>query len=215
MVLNDQGNDKTVNILLDLVLKLFSLHLLFDMRQSSIVNMLLILNQTFIREFFSVFFNRSHYAVGAPKGKKAQGAVYICHRCFTRNHDTSKDIVIKGGGVSYGSRFGQALAAVNITGKGADELVVGAPLHSENDDHDFGVVKVYQIISNQRKSKEVAELKPPQLTPGSRFGSAIENLGDIHNDDFEDFVVSAPYFGDDKAGAIFIYRGNVDFNFGK
>ena len=120
--------------------------------------------------------------------------------------------MIKGGGVSYGSRFGQALAAVNITGKGADELVVGAPLHSEKDDHDFGVVKVYQITFNQAKEKE---LKPPQLTPGSRFGSAIENLGDIHNDDFEDFVVSAPYFGDDKAGAIFIYRGNVDFNFGK
>ena len=167
------------------------------------------------------YFNRSHYAVGAPKGKKAQGTVYICHSCFTRDHDRNKDIVIKGdpnsppnSPVSYGSRFGQALAAVNIDGKGGDELVVGAPLHSE-EEHDFGVVKVYQIISNQRKAKEVAELKPPQLTPGSRFGSAIENLGDIHNDGFDDFVVSAPYFGDDKAGAIFIYRGNVDFNFGK
>ena len=157
--------------------------------------------------------NRSDYAVGAPKGEKAQGTVYICHRCFTRNHDKSKDIVIKGGGVSYGSRFGQALAAVNIDNKVRDELVVGAPLHSENNDHDFGVVKVYQITFSA--AKEVSELKPPQLTPGSRFGSAIENLGDIHNDGFEDFVVSAPYFGDNKAGAIFIYRGNVDFNFGK
>ena len=157
--------------------------------------------------------NRSDYAVGAPKGEKAQGTVYICHRCFTRNHDKSKDIVIKGGGVSYGSRFGQALAAVNIDNKVRDELVVGAPLHSENNDPDFGMVKVYQITFSA--AKEVSELKPPQLTPGSRFGSAIENLGDIHNDGFEDFVVSAPYFGDNKAGAIFIYRGNVDFNFGK
>ena len=129
--------------------------------------------------------------------------------------------MIKGGDsnppMSYGSRFGQALAAVNIDGRGVDELVVGAPLHSEKDDHDFGVVKVYQIqnLAGTAIAKEVPELKQPQLTPGSRFGSAIENLGDIHNDDFEDFVVSAPYFGDDKAGAIFIYRGNVDFNFGK
>ena len=123
--------------------------------------------------------------------------------------------MIKGGGVSYGSRFGQALAAVNITGKGADELVVGAPLHSENDDHDFGVVKVYKITFSTRKPVEVSIPIPTQLTPGSRFGSAIENLGDIHNDGFEDFVVSAPYFGDDKAGAIFIYRGNANFNFGK
>ena len=170
--------------------------------------------------FYTIFPNRSHYAVGAPKGEKAQGTVYICHSCFTGNHDKNKDIVIKGdtnsplnSPVSYGSRFGQALAAVNIDGRGGDELVVGAPLHSEKDDHDFGVVKVYQITFS--KAKEVAELKPPQLTPGSRFGSAIENLGDIHNDGFEDFVVSAPYFGDDKFGAIFIYRGNVDFNFGK
>ena len=174
--------------------------------------------------FCTIFHNRSHYAVGAPKGKAAQGAVYICHSCFTSDHNDAKDIVIKGGEsnppMSYGSRFGQALAAVDIDGRGADELVVGAPLHSENDDHDFGAVKVYQIISNQQKAKEIADLKPRELTPGSRFGSAIENLGDIHNDGFEDFVVSAPYFGDDKAGAIFIYRGrlyrgNLDFNFGK
>ena len=147
---------------------------------------------------------------------KAQGTVYICHSCFTEDHDKNKDIVIKGdtnSPVSYGSRFGQALAAVNIDNRGGDELVVGAPLHSEKDDHDLGVVKVYKITFYQ--AKEVAELKPPQLTPGSRFGSAIENVGDIHNDGFEDFVASAPYFGDDKAGAIFIYHGNEDLCFGK
>ena len=48
----------------------------------------------------------------------------------------------------------------------------------------------------------------PDVTSGSRFGSAVENLGDIHNDGFEDFAVGAPYFGDDRAGAVFIYRGN-------
>ena len=188
------------------------------MRQSSIVNMLLISNQTFIRDIFSAFFNRSHYAVGAPKGEKAQGTVHICHSCFTGDHDKNKDIVIKGVDskppLSYGSRFGQALAAVNIDGKGADELVVGAPLHSD-EDHDYGAVKVYKITFSTWKPEQVSIPIPTQLTPGSRFGSAIENLGDIHNDGFEDFVVSAPYLGDDKAGAIFIYRGNVDFNFGK
>ena len=44
-----------------------------------------------------------------------------------------------------------------IDGRGADELVVGAPLHSEKDDHDFGVVKVYQIRFSQ--AREVKELK--------------------------------------------------------
>merc|ERR1712172_145833 len=93
---------------------------------------------------------RSHYAVGAPKDKIGYGAVYICHSCFTNEHDSKKDLTITGaltGGsisktpLSFGSRFGQALAAVNIDGQdgdGRDELVVGAPLYSTTDKYDVG-----------------------------------------------------------------------------
>ena len=71
---------------------------------------------------------RNHYAVGAPKGKDAKGTVYICHKCFTSDHISSRDITIRGGKtVSYGARFGQTLAAVNVDGQNNrnDELVVG------------------------------------------------------------------------------------------
>ena len=81
------------------------------------------------------------------------------------------------------------------------------------------MVKVYKLDSTKdlsiKVSKSIMLDLPEPLTSGSRFGSAVENLGDIHNDDYEDFAVSAPYFGDDHAGAVFIYRGQPDFNFGK
>ena len=48
------------------------------------------------------------------------------------------------------------------------------------------------------------------LVSGSRFGSAIANLGDLQKDGFEDFAVGAPYGGTDHAGAVFIYRGSLD-----
>ena len=166
---------------------------------------------------------RSHYAVGAPKSKNALGVVYICHSCFTEEHDSSKDLTIEGDedSLSFGSRFGQALAAVNIDGQdgnGRDELVVGAPLHSETEKYDVGKVKVFRFEKSSGGRRwqwvEVKDFSPTDLTSGSRFGSVVENLGDIHNDGFEDFAVSAPYFGKDKAGAVFIYRGHPEFIFG-
>ena len=161
---------------------------------------------------------RSHYAVGSPKSKNGRGAVYICHSCFTKEHDQHKDLAIEGdkNTLSFGSRFGQALAAVNLDGKNGDELVVGAPLHSTPEKYDVGMVKVFTFQSSSNwQSKEVKELSPPELTSGSRFGFAVESLGDIHNDDYEDFAVSAPYFGNKRNGAVFIYRGNPKFIFGK
>ena len=99
-------------------------------------------------------------------------------------------------------------------------MVVGAPLHSTTDKYDVGKVKIFEFFqlrnrSDKWVSEEVVEISPPELTSGSQFGSAVENLGDIHNDGFEDFAVSAPYFGDNKAGAVFIYRGISNFKFGK
>ena len=161
---------------------------------------------------------RSHYAVGSPKSSNGRGAVYICHSCFTDEHNPQKDLAIEGdkNTLSFGSRFGQALAAVNLDGKDGDELVVGAPLHSTPEKYDVGKVKVFTFQGSSKwQSKEVRELSPPELTSGSRFGFAVESLGDIHNDDYEDFAVSAPYFGNKRNGAVFIYRGNPKFIFGK
>ena len=84
---------------------------------------------------------------------------------------------------SFGSRFGQAIASVNIDGRNGDELVVGAPLHSTLDSYDTGAVFVYkfQEIQDEWEAKKLTFTPPKLLTKGCRFGSAVENLGDIHN----------------------------------
>ena len=48
----------------------------------------------------------------------------------------------------------------------------------------------------------------------SRFGSSIANIGDIHKDGLEDFAVGAPGGGENGAGAVFIFHGCTDYNFG-
>ena len=55
-------------------------------------------------------------------------------------------------------------------------------------------------------------LKTPDVRGGSRFGSAISNVGDLHKDGFEDFVVGAPYAGQDHQGEIYVYRGSGYLN---
>ena len=155
--------------------------------------------------------------LGAVKKRLSNGRlVYL----LPKNQDNSaqfkiakkaiQDFVVSVEAVSNQVIVKTTTAAAQVIAESIDNLYIEDVIASLAGDN---VVLI--ITPNENKAKEVAELKPPQLTPGSRFGSAIENLGDIHNDGFEDFVVSAPYFGDDKFGAIFIYRGNKDFNFGK
>ena len=168
-------------------------------------------------------FFRSHYAVGAPKNNAGLGAVYICHSCFTEDHDNTKNMIIKCSEklgdknfCSFGSRFGEVIAAVDIDGRNGDELVVGAPLHSTSDNYDTGAVFIYEFLQDELKTKLLTSFTPPKLlTKGCRFGSAVENLGDIHNDGYEDFAVSAPYLknqNDVVTGAVFVYRGTSDLN---
>ena len=178
----------------------------------------------------------THYAFGSPKADKLYGKVYICYDCFGSNRDESKDIALSGKEVicgndidcqkHHGSRFGQALAAVDLNGDGIDELIVGAPFYSAEEKSDIGKVVIYHnpkytravVFPGQQSSSPSAELKffqpkIPNLEKGSRFGSAISNVGDLQNDGFQDFVVGAPYAGsEDGKGVVFVYRGSKNLN---
>ena len=59
------------------------------------------------------------------------------------------------------------------------------------------------------------EVSPKELTPGSRFGFSVANIGDIHNDGLQDFAVGAPMAGNNDKGAVFVFHGCYDFKFGK
>ena len=59
-------------------------------------------------------------------------------------------------------------------------------------------------------------MSPKELKEMSRFGFSVANIGDIHKDGLDDFAVGAPGAGDPEngAGAVFIFHGCKDFNFG-
>ena len=46
-----------------------------------------------------------------------------------------------------------------------------------------------------------------------RFGASLANLGFLDSDRYQDFAVGAPYDGENREGAVYIYRGSINFNF--
>ena len=82
------------------------------------------------------------YAFAAPSGESLFGATYICPNCFkdsTEEGIFARTIVLSG--YQIGERFGHSLCAVDVNGDNYDDLVVGAPLHSESKS-----VIVHQIL---------------------------------------------------------------------
>ena len=59
------------------------------------------------------------------------GATYICPNCFGDGEEGTFTKTQKISGYQIGERFGHSLCAVDINGDGYDDLVIGAPLHSE------------------------------------------------------------------------------------
>ncbi|XP_078697975.1 uncharacterized protein LOC144925741 isoform X4 [Branchiostoma floridae x Branchiostoma belcheri] len=121
-------------------------------------------------------------------------------------HDKKGKVLIELTGDEPGANFGTSVAVVDLNGDGLSELLVGAPLHGGDDER--GQVCVYF------NTREGLERRPEECLSGSstatsRFGVAIEAIGDINEDGFQDIAIGAP-FEDDKRGAVYIYHGTKD-----
>ncbi|XP_071811857.1 integrin alpha-9-like isoform X3 [Apostichopus japonicus] len=134
---------------------------------------------------------------GAPRAYE-HGRVYIYNL-----RDFSLYTEIHGPGMS--SYFGARVLGMYINGDAWSDLLVGAPLYSE--DQDEGCVYIYRnegfgvmILEDQLKGSRI---------PKARFGSSIENVGDLNMDGYDDVAVGAPY-EDDMMGAVYIYHGDLD-----
>ena len=74
---------------------------------------------------------KDDYAIAAPNANGYLGSVYICPNCFGDGEGSDPPIEIHG--TQIGERFGHSMCAVDVNGDGFDDLVVGAPFNSGND----------------------------------------------------------------------------------
>ncbi|XP_008331975.1 integrin alpha-6b isoform X2 [Cynoglossus semilaevis] len=146
---------------------------------------------------------------GAPRAYHS-GAVVFLKRGAESSNIMLEEHTLEGEGLA--SSFGYDLTLLDLNGDGWQDLVVGAPQYFEKDGEIGGAVYVY--INEAGKWSKV---KPTRIdgTENSMFGLAVENLGDINLDGYQDFAVGAPY-DDDNSGKVYIYGGSKsDFSFKK
>ncbi|VDK35756.1 unnamed protein product [Taenia asiatica] len=169
-------------------------------------------------------------APGVPQTQDREGSGFVVLNVIEKG---TNQIVIPQAkvlhGNRFGSRFGHAVALIDLDSDGWDDLVVGAPfeqlpganvasqqdleMHSVRSAPAFGCVYIFW---NQRRhlpniaafdSNSVQVIwPPPSLSFKNGFGSSLTGLGDINHDGVDDFAVGAPY--DEGGGAVIIYHGS-------
>lgn len=118
-----------------------------------------------------------------------------------------------------GQYYGAALAVTDLNKDGLDDLIVGAPFYTDyttvldkktqehKPQYDIGKVYVY-IQTGSRSFKDPIEIKGKEQW--GRFGHAIAAAGDLNGDGFNDFIVGAPYDGENQQGAVYVFHGSEE-----
>ncbi|XP_054888664.1 integrin alpha-6-like isoform X1 [Poeciliopsis prolifica] len=139
---------------------------------------------------------------GAPRAYYS-GAVFLLKKGGEFSRVLLEEFTLKGEGLA--SSFGYDLTVLDLNGDGWDDIVVGAPQYFEKDSEIGGAVYVYINKAGKWNEVEPIRIDGPAV---SMFGLAVENLGDINQDGYQDFAVGAPH-EDSGAGKVYIYHGSA------
>lgn len=85
-----------------------------------------------------------------------------------------------------GTYFGYSVATSDVNGDGRDDLIVGAPMHTEpNNEMNYEVGRVYVFYQGKSRSESFLENDALDgFKSKSRFGLSVASLGDINLDGF-------------------------------
>ncbi|XP_061925881.1 integrin alpha-6 isoform X1 [Entelurus aequoreus] len=139
---------------------------------------------------------------GAPRANHS-GAVLL----LRKENDASSRLAVEHTlyGPGLASSFGYDVAVVDLNGDGWQDIVVGAPQFYMKDKDVGGAVYVY--INQAGRWVGVTPLRL-NGTRDSMFGLAVENIGDVNQDSYEDIAIGAPY-DDGGYGKVYIYHGSA------
>ena len=100
------------------------------------------------------------------------------------------EVIMSRTGSQVGGYFGGVVLGLDVTGDGRPELIVGAPLHSQQSDLtaaptglEEGRVCVYENLGGGQLKQEPMYLYGDGVTRG-RFGSAVASVGDLDMDGY-------------------------------
>uniref|UniRef100_T1JAL1 Uncharacterized protein n=1 Tax=Strigamia maritima TaxID=126957 RepID=T1JAL1_STRMM len=141
--------------------------------------------------------------IGMPRGSNLTGKVVVFGSRLFNLHNIT--------GEQMGSYFGYSVCVVDVNADGLDDIVVGAPFYSELGAKDGSfetgrVYVIYQDTKHQFKRRHLLDGRDSR----ARFGLSLTSAGDINRDGFGDFVVGAPYGGENGRGTVYIFHGSKE-----
>lgn len=138
---------------------------------------------------------------GAPRANHS-GAVVLLKKDEAKSSLLTAEYTLEGSGLA--SSFGYDLAVLDINGDGWQDIVVGAPQYFIKDGDIGGAIYVYL---NEEGAWDKITPKRIDGPAYSMFGLAVENMGDVNLDGYQDVAVSAPY-DSNGAGNVIIFHGS-------
>ncbi|PAV85584.1 hypothetical protein WR25_24965 isoform E [Diploscapter pachys] len=118
-----------------------------------------------------------------------------------------------------GEYCGSSLAVSDVNNDGRDDIIVGCPFFTDyatvkdaktqerKPQYDVGKVIVFFQTAPGVFDKSMAVIGQDQW---GRFGWSVAATGDLNKDGFNDFIVGAPYAGENKDGAVYVIHGSKE-----
>ena len=151
--------------------------------------------------------------LGAPRppvNGEDPGSVYVFFGPVTGDFSaTEADVIV--GGQRDNDEFGTSVAAGDVDGDGADDLIVGArqlfQLDSDGRAYVFSGPLKGRIAAHSADAILVGEDSDP--VDDDLFGSAVAVVGDTNGDDIDDVLVGAPtnYAAGSRSGRAYLFYG--------